>query len=72
MTWKMFEELLCKRFDNRISKDVVEEFNKLQQTRKVEEYQKKFEELKTLMMIKNPYLGEEYFISSFCRHQIFE
>ena len=44
---------------------MVEEFNKLQQARKVEEYQEKFEELKTLMMIKKSHLDEEYFVSSF-------
>ncbi|XP_027088658.1 uncharacterized protein [Coffea arabica] len=65
ITWRMFEELLYKIFDNRNGKDVVEEFNKLQQARNVEEYQERFEELKTLMMIKNPHLDEEYFISSF-------
>nr|XP_027108798.1 uncharacterized protein LOC113728610 [Coffea arabica] len=65
ITWPMFEELLCRRFDNRTGKDVVEEFNKLHQTGKVEEYQEKFEELKTLMAVKNPHLSEEYFVSSF-------
>ena len=65
LTWGTFEELLYKRFDNRIGRDVVEEFNKLQQVEQVEEWQEKFEELKTFMMIKNPHLGEEYFVSSF-------
>ncbi|XP_027098929.2 uncharacterized protein [Coffea arabica] len=65
ITWEMFEELVCKRFDNLAGKDVVEEFNKLHQTGKVEEYQEKFEELKVLMTVKNPHLSEAYFISSF-------
>ncbi|XP_071920623.1 uncharacterized protein [Coffea arabica] len=65
ITWRMFEELLYKIFDNRNDKDVVEEFNNLQEAGNVEEYQERFEELKTLMMIKNPHLDEEYFISSF-------
>nr|XP_027083907.1 uncharacterized protein LOC113706223 [Coffea arabica] len=47
------------------SRDVVEEFNKLQQKGTVEEYEEKFEELKTLMLIRNPRLDEGYFISSF-------
>ncbi|XP_071940006.1 uncharacterized protein [Coffea arabica] len=42
-----------------------QEFNKLRQSSKVEEYQEKFEELKTLMMIRNQHLDEEYFVSSF-------
>ena len=43
----------------------MEEFNKLQQVGIVEAYQERFEELKTLMLIKNPNLSEEYYISSF-------
>ena len=31
----------------------------------MEEYEEKFEELKTLMLIRNPKLDEEYFVSSF-------
>nr|XP_027120660.1 uncharacterized protein LOC113737665 [Coffea arabica] len=65
ITWPMFEELLGKRFDNKAGKDIVEEFNKLHQTGKVEEYQERFEELKVLMTMKNPHLSEEYFVSSF-------
>nr|XP_027075980.1 uncharacterized protein LOC113699828 [Coffea arabica] len=64
MTWKIFQELLYKRFDNRNGRDVVEEFNKLRQSGKVEKYQEKFEELKTLMIIRNPHLDEECFVSS--------
>ena len=43
----------------------MEEFNKLRQSSKVEEYKEKFEELKTLMIIRNQHLDEEYFVSSF-------
>ncbi|XP_027178065.1 uncharacterized protein LOC113777230 [Coffea eugenioides] len=62
MTWKIFAELLYKRFDNRNGRDVVEKFNKLRKSGKVEEYQEKFEEFKTLMIVKNPHLDEEYFV----------
>nr|XP_027120832.1 uncharacterized protein LOC113737890 [Coffea arabica] len=65
LTWKMFEEWLYRKFDNRNGRDVVEEFNKLRQSGKVEDYQEKFEELKIMMMIRNPHLDEEYFVSSF-------
>ncbi|XP_071926216.1 uncharacterized protein [Coffea arabica] len=65
LSWTEFGDLLCKRFTDSICKDVVEEFNKLQQDGSVEEYQEKFEELKSLMLIKNRNLDENYFISSF-------
>ncbi|XP_027127715.2 uncharacterized protein [Coffea arabica] len=65
LSWEEFGELLCLRFNDRTGRDIVEEFNKLQQVGSVEEYQEKFEELKALMMIRNRNLDEKYFISSF-------
>nr|XP_027099356.1 uncharacterized protein LOC113718666 [Coffea arabica] len=65
LTWEEFGELLCQRFKGTCCRDIVEEFNKLQQVGTVEVYQEKFEELKTLMLIQNPSFSEEYFISSF-------
>lgn len=44
---------------------VVQEFNRLRQEGMVLEYQMKFEELKFLMLNRNPYMMEEYFMSSF-------
>nr|XP_027123207.1 uncharacterized protein LOC113739959 [Coffea arabica] len=63
--WEEFEDMLCRRFNDRSCKDIVEEFNKLQQVGSIEDYQERFEELKPLMMIKNRNLDENYFISSF-------
>nr|XP_027072057.1 uncharacterized protein LOC113696870 [Coffea arabica] len=60
-----FSDLLCERFASKASRDVVEEFNKLQQKRIVEEYEEKFEELKTLMLLRNPKLDELNFVSGF-------
>lgn len=65
LNWPEFEKLLCQRFSDHFGRDIVEEFNKLQQTSTIEKYQEKFEELKTLMLIKNRSLTEEYFVSSF-------
>ncbi|XP_027172283.1 uncharacterized protein LOC113771935 [Coffea eugenioides] len=59
------EHKLLLRFKGTCCRDIVEEFNKLQQVGTVEVYQEKFEELKTLMLIQNPSFSEEYFISSF-------
>ena len=57
--------MLCERFSGKGSLDIVEEFNKLQQKGTVEEYEEKFEELKTLMLTRNPKLDKSYFVSSF-------
>ncbi|XP_027081018.1 uncharacterized protein [Coffea arabica] len=65
LNWEEFGELLCRRFNDRTCKDIVEEFNKLQQVGSIDDYQERFEELKPLMMIKNRNLYENYFISSF-------
>ena len=46
---------------------MVQEFNRLRQEGMVLEFQAKFKELKFRMLNKNPYLNEEYFVSSFIR-----
>lgn len=45
--------------------DIVEEFNKMKQHGSVQEYQLQFEELKSLMLSRNPYMTKDYFVSSF-------
>nr|XP_027122265.1 uncharacterized protein LOC113739231 [Coffea arabica] len=65
LTWEEFGEMLYKRFNDNGYKDIIEEFNKLQQEGSVEEYQERFEELKPLMLDKNKNLDESYFTSSF-------
>ncbi|XP_027122021.1 uncharacterized protein [Coffea arabica] len=65
LSWGEFCEILCERFSGSNSRDVMDEFNKLQQRGTVEKYEEKFEELKTLMLMKNPRLDELYFVSSF-------
>ena len=45
--------------------DVVEELNKMKQSGSVREYQLRFEELGSLMLSRNPYMTEDYFVSSF-------
>ena len=46
-------------------RDIIEEFNKLKQEGLVQAYQLKFEELRSLVMVHNPHLFKEYFVSSF-------
>ena len=63
--WDDFAQGLCERFGEQGRWDVVQEFNRLRQEGTVLEFQAKFEELKFRMINKNPYLNEEYFVSSF-------
>ncbi|XP_038999500.1 uncharacterized protein LOC120125070 [Hibiscus syriacus] len=65
VTWHEFEADLCHRFSDKIFVDIVEEFTKLVQKGTVEEYQDKFEELQPHMLLQNPTLGEEFFVSLF-------
>ena len=58
-------EEFYERFGDKNMIDLIEEFNKLKQVGSVLEYQTKFEEIKSLMVITNPTLSEAYFVSSF-------
>ncbi|XP_071926629.1 uncharacterized protein [Coffea arabica] len=53
------------RFKGTCCRNIVEEFNMLQQISTEEIYQERFEELRTLMLFQNPNLSEVYFISNF-------
>jgi len=64
-TWEEFAKKLNERFGERSMVDIVEEFNKLKQVKSVESYQKRFEELMSLMIHHNPHLSEAYFVSSY-------
>lgn len=63
--WAIFVEDLCASFKETSYKDIVAEFEKLQQTRTGSNYQDKFEELIALMLERNCHLFEDYFVSSF-------
>ncbi|XP_039003082.1 uncharacterized protein LOC120129711 [Hibiscus syriacus] len=63
--FNLFEADLCHRFSDRTFSDIVEEFTKLTQKGYVEEYQEKFEELQPHMLLQNPTLTEEFFVSLF-------
>ena len=58
-----FTKGICMIFGNK--EKAVEEFNKLTQQKGIKEYIEKFEELKSLMIVKNLTLPESYYISSF-------
>lgn len=44
---------------------MVKDFNKLQQKNTINDYQERFEEMRSLMLLKNQRLSEDYFISNF-------
>ena len=55
----------AERFGERGRLDLVQDFNHLRQEGSVMDYHAKFEELKFMMLNKNPSVTEEYFVSSF-------
>ena len=61
----MFARDLCTRFGDKSLRDVIEKFNKPKQEGTVQAYQLKFKELRSLMVVHQPHLTEEYFVSSF-------
>jgi len=67
VTWEEFIVDVCARFRDDLGSKVVEEFNKLQQTGTLDDYLAKFEELKTLILVRTPNTPEVYFLESFIR-----
>ncbi|XP_039027637.1 uncharacterized protein LOC120161466 [Hibiscus syriacus] len=65
VTWHEFEADLCHRFSDRSFYDIVEEFTKLTQKGSIEDYQERFEELQPHMLLQNPTLSEDFFVSLF-------
>lgn len=65
VSWEVFCDDLVKRFGRKGGVGEQEEFNKLVQLGSLSEYIDKSEELKSVLLCKNPYLDESYFVSSF-------
>ncbi|XP_074297152.1 uncharacterized protein LOC141627838 [Silene latifolia] len=63
--WEDFVLDLCARFKENLGSNVVEEFNKLQQTGTLEEYLDNFENLRGLMLQRNALLPDSHFLDSF-------
>jgi len=53
LTWSVFIEDLCDRFGVEHLDDIVEEFNRLEQTESLDMFLNKFEDLKTQMLVRN-------------------
>ena len=56
---------VCARFQEDLSGRIMEEFNKPQQDDTLEAYLERFENLKALVMQRNPLLPFDYFLDSF-------
>ena len=63
ISWDEFSRVVCNRFCSK--DDIMEKFNKVVQKGNMDEYVKKFEELKSLMHALNSSLPESYYIFSF-------
>lgn len=64
-SWPEFVSNLCTQFGERTKIDVIEKFNKLKQKGTVEEYQVRFEELRSLLSLSHPSMDKAYFVSNF-------
>ena len=65
MDWCDFVVDVCGPFKEELGTKVVEVFRKLQQWSSVDDYLKKFEELKPLMLQKKLVRPHDYFIAGF-------
>lgn len=64
LRWEQFKEV-TKRFTEQGYHNVIADLHELKQVGGVEEYQSKFENLKSQVLKKEPCLTETYFISAF-------
>lgn len=65
LLWDEFAYNICSRFARGGHENLIGQFNKLLQKGKVDDYIRRFEELKTYMWTQNKGCTEEYFIESF-------
>lgn len=65
VSWALFCWDVCQRFGNTMPINIVREFNRLDQLKDVETYQRRFEELCCLMITINPALHEPYLVTCF-------
>ncbi|KAL5722393.1 hypothetical protein ACHQM5_005918 [Ranunculus cassubicifolius] len=65
LLWSEFVHRIETRFSEEVHRNVVGEFNRLQQTGSLQEYDDKFEDLQPRMLIKNPDLSSQFFVDSY-------
>ena len=64
VTWEEFILDICVRFRANLGSKVVEDFNQLHQSSSLEDYLAQFEELKALLLVRNPTMPNSYFLES--------
>jgi len=64
LTWEEFIYDISARFKDNLGSKVVEEFNKLTRMGPLDDYIAKFEELKALLLLRNPTMLESFFLES--------
>lgn len=62
--WTLFSEELSKRFFETTGEEVIEIFSKIKQFGSISEYQEKFEDLKSQVMLSLPQLPESYYFEN--------
>ena len=65
LKWEQFKREVTRRFTEQGYHNVIADLHDLKQIGSVEEYQSKFEDLKSQVLKKEPCLTETYFISAF-------
>ena len=65
MSWEEFIVDVCTRFRDDLEGKVVEDFNRLRQIGTLNEYLARFEELKSLLLVRNSNMLESYILESF-------
>ena len=63
--WKEFIVDVCSRLRDGLGSKVLEDFNQLQHIGTLEEYLTRLEELKELLLVRNPTMSESYLLESF-------
>ncbi|KAH0725499.1 hypothetical protein KY284_001364 [Solanum tuberosum] len=65
VNWVDLKEKLISRFEDEFLDDIVEHFNYLVQKGSMDEFLRKFEDLKAQMLVRNPHINDAHFLSSF-------
>ena len=65
VSWEDFMVDICAKSRDNLDSKVVEDFNRLQQFGNLDDYLTKFEELKALLLSRNPHVPETYLLESF-------
>lgn len=65
VSWAEFCFDICQRFGNNQPVEIIFTFNHLEQFTDVDSYKKKFEELRCMLTLINPFVHETYYVLCF-------